>query len=357
MQAKQSMKRMGVVTLALAGTGFTSLAQAAQVSLNGQPLATSVSPVTRDGRTLVPMRDIFQALGASVQWNALTQGIVANKGNTNISLQIGNRSAVVNGQKVMLEQPAILYNGNTMVPLRFVSEAMGAKVGWNNATEIASIYTDGNLPQGAGGQQVAGAREISVPTGAVVKVTMDTDLSSATARRGDPFSATVVSQNAGDSEFPVGSKLEGVISDAQSKNGDNPGVLDLDFRAVTLPGGSHYPLRGSLISLDNQSVDTSNPGRITAKAGSSNSKDKLKVIGIGAGAGFLLGKLLKKNSILTAVLGAAGGYLYDSKKGGNKTKEAEVTAGTQLAVRLDGPVSYADASNYYDQRAHYVKVQ
>lgn len=361
MKAKQNIKKVGIVALAVAGTGLSSVAQAAQVSLNGQPLPTSVSPIMRNGRTLVPMRDIFQALGANVSWNGLTQGITATRGGTNVSLQIGNRNAVVNGQQVALEQPAIVYHGSTMVPLRFVSEAMGAQVNWNPNSEIAAISTDGRVAQlpgiQQGGQQVAGARQISVPAGAVVRVTLDNGLSSATARNGDRFTATVDSQNPGDSEFPPGSKLVGVVSEVQSKNGNQPGVLDLDFQSVELPGGQRVPLRGSLISLDNNSVDSSTRGRIMAKQGASNNnKDRLKVIGIGAGAGFLLGKLLKQNSTLSAVLGAAGGYLYDKKKNKNDVREAEVPAGTQLGVRLDRNITYADASNYYNQRSAYFKM-
>ncbi|MBV9866084.1 MAG: copper amine oxidase N-terminal domain-containing protein [Abitibacteriaceae bacterium] len=357
MKAKQNIKKVGIVALAVAGTGLTSVAQAAQVSLNGQPLPTSVSPIMRSGRTLVPMRDIFQALGANVSWNGLTQGITATRGGTNISLQIGNRNAVVNGQRVALEQPAVVYHGSTMVPLRFVSEAMGAQVNWNPVSEIAAISTDGRVAQVPGGQQVAGARQISVPAGAVVRVTLDNSLSSATARTGDRFTATVDSQNPGDSEFPPGSKLVGVVSEVQPKNGNQPGVLDLDFRSVELPGGQRVPLRGSLISLDNNSVDTSTRGRIMAKQGASNNnKDRLKVIGIGAGAGFLLGKLLKQNSTLAAVLGAAGGYLYDRKKNKNDVREAELPAGTPLGVRLDRNITYADASNYYNQRSAYFKM-
>lgn len=361
MKMKQDIKGAGVIAVALAGTGLTQMAEAAMVTLNGQPMATSVAPIQRNGRTLVPMRDIFQALGANVSWNSLTQGITATRGGTNIGLQLGNRAATVNGQRVYLEQSPILYNGSTMVPMRFVAEALGAQVNWNPRAEIAAITTqDGRVAryngggQGYGGHAVAGARTISVPAGAVVRVRLDNQLSSATARTGDRFTATVLSNSPGDSEFPAGSKLVGVVSDAEQKNGKNPGVLDLDFQSVVMPGGARYPLRGSLTSLDNNNVDRSNPGRIMAKS-SGSSKDKLKVIGIGAGAGFLLGKVLKTNSTLTTALGALGGYLY-GKKNSDKAREAVLPAGTELAVRLDRNVSYADATGYYDQRSRYFKM-
>ncbi|MDQ3814856.1 MAG: copper amine oxidase N-terminal domain-containing protein, partial [Armatimonadota bacterium] len=291
----QACKIAGLVTVALAGSGLQNAAQAAiQVQLNGQPLATSVPPVSMRGRTVVPMRDIFEALGANVQWNAVSQGIIATRSGTRVNLQINNRAAMVNGRRVTLDQPAVLWRGRTMVPLRFVSEALGANVDWNSAMQLVSIDTGGRVGRGTGGSAVAGYRTISVPSGAVVPVKMDTTISSGTATVGQTFMATVVSEKLGDSEFPANSKVEGVVVEARRKDGDQPGVLDFDFRAVVLPDGTRVPLRGELTSLDSNSVNTTN-GRIVAKKKSS-SGDKIKIIGIGAGLGVVLGKVLKKNT-------------------------------------------------------------
>src|SRR5215210_7414536 len=108
MRRNKSFKAAGVAALALTAVTWHDVAQASYVTLNGQPLATSVAPITRSGRTLVPMRDIFEALGATVQWNSLTQGIVATRGTTAINMQIGNRVANVNSQQVRLDQSPML---------------------------------------------------------------------------------------------------------------------------------------------------------------------------------------------------------------------------------------------------------
>lgn len=348
---KQSIsmyRRTCLVAAAAIGLAMAR-ADAASVLLNGQYMHTSAPPIVRNGSTLVPMRDIFEALGASVQWNALTQGIAASRGATSISMQIGNRNALVNGQQVYLSQAPALYNGSTMVPLRFVSESMGANVDWNGTLQQVSISTNGSVGSGS---QVAGVRQISIPSGVVVPVTLDNTLSSASSHRGDHFTTTVVSQTAGDSEFPPGTKIEGVVTEVQPKTGDKPGVIDVSFRRALLPDGSRVALQGSLTSLDNSSVDNSTPGRITAKSSSSN---KLKMIGIGAGAGYVIGHLLlKQNGALSAILGAAGGYLL----GGNKESTHDVTVnnGTKLGVRLDSGVTYADTSDYAARRANYIRM-
>ena len=328
--------------------------EAAQIQLNGQPLNTSVAPVTTRGRVLVPMRDIFEALGAPVTWNALTQGITARRGATQVEMQMGRTLAVVNGQNVRLDQPPATVRGRTMVPLRFVSEALGANVRWNSGLQLVSIESNSI----SGGRQVAGVRSISVPSGVIVPVTLDEALSSASARVGDRFTTTVRSERMGDSEFPPGSKVEGVITEVKPKRGDEPGVLDVDFNAVVLPDGSRYAIRGDLASLDENAVTTNANGRLVARNSGKSGSDRLKVIGIGAGVGYVIGKvLLKKNGALSAVLGGLGGYLYDSQRNKNRSAEAVVPTGTAIGVRLNSAVAYRDTTNYAPARREVMRLQ
>jgi len=365
MKTNKTFKTAGILTLAVVGSGLTNMANAAPtVRLNGQPLATSAAPIQMNGRTLVPMRDIFEALGANVNYNSVTRGIIASSGNTKVDLQIGNRMAMINGTTTNLDQAPMIRRGVTYVPLRFVSEAMGANVNYNPNRQVVNIRTNefvanrpnNNWNNGAtnnGGSQVAGYRTISVPAGAVVPVTLDQEITSATARVGDRFTATVRSQRLGDSEFPVGSKIEGIISEATAKTGNNPGVLDLDFRSVLLPDGTRRNISGELIALDSENVTSTGQGRIMAKNRTAKN-DQLKVIGIGAGAGFVLGRLLKKDGLLSAAIGAAGGYIFNQQTDKNKAREAVLPTGTELGVKLNTSVNYTDTSNYSNDRASYL---
>jgi hypothetical protein len=185
-------------------------------------------------------------------------------------------------------------------------------------------------------------------------VTLDQDISSATAVRGQRFTATVVSERLGDSEFPAGTKLHGVVTESTRRSGDNPGVLDLRFRAAVLPNGTRVPLQGRPIALDNDSV-VNTEGRIVAK-GDVAKNNSLKIIGIGAGAGFVLGRVLKKDGALPAILGAAGGLLYDRLKNKDQVSDARLASGTKLGVQLNRGVTYRDTTGYYDQRANFVRL-
>ena len=117
----------------------TSPACASQVYVDGKKL--DVVTIAEGGTTLVPLRVIFQALGASVDWDRSTQTVTATKEQTTIKLQIGSNTAYKNGQPVALQVPGKVIQGNTMVPLRFVSESMGCVVNWDGATSTITIVS------------------------------------------------------------------------------------------------------------------------------------------------------------------------------------------------------------------------
>jgi len=130
--------------LCLISFSFAPSAEAAtaiKVEIDGDLIRFDQGAVSINGRTLVPMRTIFEELESTVQWNAKTKSITAVRGTKKIGLVIGSKTATVNGQKIALDVPPQIINGRTLVPLRFISEALGAKVDWNNQTKTVSITT------------------------------------------------------------------------------------------------------------------------------------------------------------------------------------------------------------------------
>ncbi|MCL2202018.1 MAG: copper amine oxidase N-terminal domain-containing protein [Oscillospiraceae bacterium] len=109
------------------------------VLMNGIPMTFDVPPRIVDGRTLVPFRTIFEALGATVHWNPATQTVTGSNGTTTIVMPIGSRYPTVNGQVIPLDVPAEIVDGRTLVPLRFVSENFGVTVNWNAETRQVTI--------------------------------------------------------------------------------------------------------------------------------------------------------------------------------------------------------------------------
>lgn len=112
-----------------------------KVLLDKSLLAFESPPVLLEGNTLVPLRAIFEKLGAKITWNQQEQSVTAVSGSTTIYLQIGNRQAQINGRTLELEIAPQLIDSLTMVPVRFVSESFGAKVGWDQLIRSVIIET------------------------------------------------------------------------------------------------------------------------------------------------------------------------------------------------------------------------
>lgn len=91
------------------------------------------------GRTLVPLRSIFEEIGAVVQWDQKNKKITATKDNRKITLTVGSKHTYVNGSHVIIDVPAQVKNGRTLVPLRFISESFGGTVKWEPANNRAMI--------------------------------------------------------------------------------------------------------------------------------------------------------------------------------------------------------------------------
>ncbi len=109
------------------------------VILDGRQLTFEVPPTIENGRTLVPLRAIFEAMGASVNWDNNTRTVTSVKGTTTVVLPIGSIRPTVNGQVWPLDVAAKIKNDRTLAPLRFVGEAFGGKVDWNNSTRTITM--------------------------------------------------------------------------------------------------------------------------------------------------------------------------------------------------------------------------
>lgn len=109
------------------------------VYIDGVKQTYDVPPVLENGRTLVPLRGIFESLGASVEWNQKQQLVRASHSGTKIQLRIGSKSPTVNGKIVPIDVPAKMTSGRTIVPLRFVGEALGATVQYDSANRAVKI--------------------------------------------------------------------------------------------------------------------------------------------------------------------------------------------------------------------------
>ncbi len=121
------------------------------VTVNNQPVAFAErrAPVMFGGRVFVPLRGVIEKLGGEVKWEPATRVITGAHAGTEkqFRLRVGSTDALVNGKNMTLDAPPRVVNGTTYVPLRFVSETMGARVTWDNDRRTVVITAD----DGAGG--------------------------------------------------------------------------------------------------------------------------------------------------------------------------------------------------------------
>jgi len=109
------------------------------VILNDKVLHFDQPPILENGRTLVPIRVIFEEIGAKVDWNQETQTVSVKKQDINISLKIGSDQLIRNGNVIKLDVPAKIVNNRTLIPVRAVAESLDLQVDWNQETRTVII--------------------------------------------------------------------------------------------------------------------------------------------------------------------------------------------------------------------------
>lgn len=178
----------------------------------------------------------------------------------------------------------------------------------------------------------------TVPANTVIRVRINEQLNSRTARIGDRFSTTVTEPvyggGSGVEVIPVGSKVWGRVASVSRSQRRKPGTITVSFTSVQLPNAATYPINGSLTSLQADDVNADNEGTVEGRG---NRKRDAVFIGGGAAGGALIGAIAGggKGAAIGAILGGAlgtGARVYE------KEQEAEVKSGTEFGVILNRSV-------------------
>jgi hypothetical protein len=176
-------------------------------------------------------------------------------------------------------------------------------------------------------------RYYTLATDTTVRVRLDSELSSKTARVGDTFSTTTTEPvyAEGVEVMPVGSKVWGRVSTVTRAGRRTPGNISVRFTSVELPNRARYTINGSLTTLQTDQVNSDNESTVK---GRSNQKRDAVFIGGGAAGGALIGAIAGggKGAAIGALLGGAlgtGARVYENEK------EADVKSGTEFGVALN----------------------
>jgi hypothetical protein len=288
------------------------------VTIDGSVASFNPPPIERAGRVFVPLRGVFERLGASVVYQA---GQINASGNGHdVSLRIGSNQAVVNGQQQTLDVAPFIVGASTYVPLRFVSQSLGASVNYDNGTNTVAINTNG------GGQVASnngnGSRHARLAAGSIITGTLGNDLNTATANVGDQFVVNVTPPYPNDDGTYANAYVRGqVVAVTRAGQGTRP-QLGLAFDRIVFADGRSMPVAGHVTSTDEKHASA-----IPQQA-------------IGALAGMLVGNIIGKVVLHTSVggiAGAAGGFLYAN----NLKTNFVVPKSSTVVIQVDQPLRQA----------------
>ena len=111
--------------------------------------APTAVPMMIDGRVMVPLRGVVEKLGGEIKYESATKVITGahEASSSQFRLRVGSPEALLNGKPMNLDASPRVVRGVTYVPLRFVSEAMGAQVVWDAARRTVVIAASGNVAE------------------------------------------------------------------------------------------------------------------------------------------------------------------------------------------------------------------
>ena len=245
----------------------------------------------------VPLRSIFESLGAGVAYDNGT--INATLGDKTVQVKIGSNQAFVSGQQQFLDAPPYIVGATTMVPLRFVSEALGASVNYDSTNGAINIA----------------AAKVPIPNGSTINATISKDVNTRSAYVGQPILMSVQPPYPGGDVLLAGATLSGKVVDVQAgAQGTNP-RLEITIDSIRLAGTStDQPISAKIVK-----IEANRASNVAKEAG-------------GTLAGMLLGNWIGK-AVGTNQGGAAGavaGYLLTS----NSKTNIDVPAGSIVVLQL-----------------------
>lgn len=269
------------------------------VLVNGQSISLSQPVTERGGRVFVPLRNIFESLGAGVAYDNGT--INATSGDKTVQVKIGSNQAIVNGQQTYLDAAPYIVGATTMVPLRFVSEALGAEVDYDSTTGAINIA----------------AAKPPIPNGSSINATLLTDVNSKSAYVGEPIKLNVKPPYPTNGALLAGATLIGSVLAVQSASQGRAASVELTVTSIQLAGSQvQQPLTSKITK-----IDIRQKSNITNEAG-------------GTLAGMLIGNWIGK-AVGTpkgqgGLVGAVGGYLLTA----NTKQNIDVAAGSAVSLQL-----------------------
>ncbi len=167
----KTMKKALCLILVFAMLALTAMAsREIRVMVDGKYIDFDVQPQVINSRTMVPVRAIFEELGADVEWDNATRTVIAMKDGVIITATIGSKKIYIDGKERLMDVAPTIVGGRTLVPARFVAEALGCDVQWDGARYEVIIKSAVNLGRIISESDAVSAVQDRLEEGMVAKV-------------------------------------------------------------------------------------------------------------------------------------------------------------------------------------------
>jgi hypothetical protein len=133
------------------------------IIVNGSQVSSDVPPQIVNGCTMVPVRVISEAIGANVSWDPDTQTVTLLDNGVHVAMTLGGYT-LENGSPITLDNPAQIINGRVMVPIRFIAEAFGCQVNWDAANQAVEISSGSAEPQAPPSSPPSSSSTVTTPS-------------------------------------------------------------------------------------------------------------------------------------------------------------------------------------------------
>ena len=128
-----------LTTVFAVGTAITLQVDSNTINIGSHSVTIDTAPVIIDGRTMLPVRGVSEAMGGNVDWNNDTKTVTITLGSNKVEMTVDSKTAYFNNNAQTLDVAPVILNGRTMLPARFIAESFGFDVNWDNDTKTISI--------------------------------------------------------------------------------------------------------------------------------------------------------------------------------------------------------------------------
>jgi len=203
------------------------------VAINGNKLTgLKMPPIVLNNFTLVPAREVFEAMGATVEWKKDLEQVYVKYNDKLVVIPIGSTKAYVNGQATTMQTAAKIINNKTMIPLRFVATSLGMQVSWDTKTRVADIDT-GNI---SSGDVVEATEETTTTVAPVITTTTEQTTTTETTTEETTTEQTTAAEvnNISAITFSKGNSYKDIITIEGDYNPDVSKAFSSDNKTLTL---------------------------------------------------------------------------------------------------------------------------